>query len=172
MSIIKYIFMMDTQAIGWVSNSAANPLSVPKPRKNSAAGRLGKIVLKALICWRFLTFRGALLRDRGVFLPAVRDRRRSEPRRPLRRAGAGHAPGRVEPDAAKATEELGQGQPVGQRQRRRQERGDVGPQVVRVAGPEEHNIDPRLVPREAVGGLGDGARSRFMEQEAERVAGI
>src|SRR6266478_7392050 len=126
MSIIKCVFMMDTQATGCVSNSAANPLSVPKPRKNSAAGRLGQIVLKALTCWRFLTFRGAILRERGVFLPAVRESRWRQSRRPLRRAGAGHAPGRVEPDAAQAAEELGPGQAVGERQRRRHQRGDVG----------------------------------------------
>src|SRR5271168_4246629 len=52
------------------------------------------------------------------------------------RADAGHAVGRVEPDPAQTPEELGQGQPVGERQWRRQQRGDVLAQMIWVAGAE------------------------------------
>src|SRR5438132_8534819 len=134
--------MMNEQAAGRVSNSAANPLSASKPGENSAAGQLGQIISKRLISGRFLTLGGGFLREKGVFPLMAGEIRRSPARRPLRRARAGHAPGRVEPDAAEAAEELGQSQPVRQWQRRRQERGDVGPQMVGVAGTEEDDIDP------------------------------
>src|SRR6202022_1897105 len=112
------------QATSRASNSAVTSLPASKPCQNSAAGQVGRIIPKRLIFWRFLTLRGCLLRERGVFLPAVREPRQNEAQRPLRRAGAGHAVRGVEPDAAEAAEELGQGQPVGERQWRGQQRGD------------------------------------------------
>src|SRR6266853_439052 len=103
--------MIDTQETGHVLNSAANSLPAPKPCRKFRCGQLGQIVPKPLISWRVLTLGGCFLRLRGVFsLMAGKSD-------VLRRAGAGHAVGRVEPDPAEAAEELGQGQPVGQWQR-------------------------------------------------------
>jgi hypothetical protein len=48
-------FMIDAQARGRMSNSAANSLLAAKPGKNSAAARLGQIVPKPLISRKFST---------------------------------------------------------------------------------------------------------------------
>jgi hypothetical protein len=66
-------------------------------------------------------------------------------------------------------EQLRQGLPVRQRQWRGRYRGDVFPQMLRIARAEQHDIDTRLVPREAVGGIGDRARTPLVDQKAERV---
>src|SRR5713101_72200 len=129
--------MIDTQARGRVSNSAANSLPASE---NSAAVKLAQIAPKMLMSNQFSALRGCFLAAQRRFFPAGREMRRS-PDSPApsrewrimrlvkhydvlasRRADAGHAVGRIEPDPAEAAEQLGQGQPVRERQRRRQER--------------------------------------------------
>ena len=67
--------MIDTQARGRASNSAANPLpSAP----NSAAGQLRQIAPKRLTPLRFSTPRGRILEAERCFLPAVRERGRNQ----------------------------------------------------------------------------------------------
>ena len=69
-------------------------------------------------------------------------------------------------------EQLGEGLPIRQGERRRQHRSDVRAQMIRVAGAEENDIDTRLVAHKAIGRLGDRARARCMDQEAERVRSV
>jgi len=68
--------MIDTQAKGRVSNSAAN--SLPSA-SNSAAGELGRILPKPLISRRFSTPRGCFLEAERGFLPDIREMRRRQP---------------------------------------------------------------------------------------------
>src|SRR5216684_9036504 len=75
--------MIYTQARVRVSNSPANSLPTSE---NSAAGHLGQIVPKPLICRRFATFRGCFWRLKRFFFPAGREMRRSEPWPDLRRS--------------------------------------------------------------------------------------
>jgi len=51
-----------------------------------------------------------------------------------------------------------------------QDRVDVVLDVSLVAGPEENDIDPLLVTRVAVGGIGDASRTAVGDHERERIA--
>ena len=67
------------------------------------------------------------------------------------------------------TEQFCKGLPIRQGERWRQQRRDIRPQVIRVAGAEQHDVDARLVPHKTIGGLGDRARTAFVDEETERV---
>ncbi len=41
--------------------------------------------------------------------------------------------------------------------------------MLRVAGAEQHHIDPGLMPHKPIGRIGDGAGAAFMDQKAQRV---
>src|SRR6516162_10041775 len=78
-SIIETIFVPDNQAIGFVPNSAANPLPTAQ---NSAAGGLAKIVVNLLKYKRlwvsiqglWVSIQGNSDAERGFF-PALREKR-------------------------------------------------------------------------------------------------
>jgi hypothetical protein len=67
--------MMDTQARGRVSNSAANSLPASKPGKISAAGQLDPILRNPLISYKVSALRGCFLAAERRFFPAVREMR-------------------------------------------------------------------------------------------------
>ena len=75
--------MRNMQAEGRVPGSSANSLPTvlysPKRHRNSAAGRLAKIVSNLLICRRLLTSRRRIPRVERCFFPAVREMRQGEP---------------------------------------------------------------------------------------------
>src|SRR6202023_2341917 len=56
----------------------------------------------------------------------------------------------VQPDAGEAAEQRRELRPIGVRQRRLEQRGDVAAQMRRVAGAEQHDVDTRLMARETV----------------------
>src|SRR5580704_13823473 len=59
----------------------------------------------------------------------------------------------IEPDAGEVAEQRHEFRPIGLRQRRLEQRGDIGAQMRGVAGAEQHDVDARLMARKPVGGL-------------------
>ena len=78
----------------------------------------------------------------------------------------------IQPDAGEVAEQRRELRPVGLRQRRLEQRGDVGAQMRGVAGAEQHDIDTRLVPHKAVGGIRHRGGATRMDQKTERVLGL
>src|SRR5271165_212667 len=84
-------------------------------------------------------------------------------------AGATCEMGSVQADADQVAEEAREPGAIGLRQWRGEQRGDVGAQMVRVAGAEEHDIDPGLVPHKAIGRVDDAPGTALVDQKAERI---
>ncbi len=76
---------------------------------------------------------------------------------------------RVEPDADQMAEQFADLFVVRRRQRRLQQRVDIGLEVRRAPRPEQHDIDARLVPDIAIAGVDDAARAAFMDEEAQGI---
>ena len=77
----------------------------------------------------------------------------------------------IEPDAGEVAEQRHELRPIGVRQRRLEQRGDVAAQMRGVAGAEQHDVDARLMAREAVGRLDHVGGAGLVHQEAERIVG-
>jgi hypothetical protein len=83
MSIMKWIFHVFCTSRGRLPNSPANPLPTAffgsKTARKSAAGRVGRIVYKLLLCNRYLTLRGRCYEAKRCFFAADRGMRRGQP---------------------------------------------------------------------------------------------
>jgi hypothetical protein len=82
-SIMKWIFHVSCTSRGRLPNSSANPLPTAffgsKTARNSAAGRVGRIVYKLLIYDRYATLRGRCYEAKKCFFAADRGMRRGQP---------------------------------------------------------------------------------------------
>src|SRR5258708_16652776 len=79
---------------------------------------------------------------------------------------------RVEPDPDEMAEQSGEPVAVRIGQWRLQDRRDIAAQVALVAGAEQYDIDPGLVPHEAVGRVDDAGGAALMDEKAERVGAV
>src|SRR6516165_7914371 len=87
-------------------------------------------------------------------------------------AGAARQMRRIQPDPDQMAKEAREAGAVHFRQWRSEQRGDVGAQVLGIAGSEQHDIDSGLVPREAIGGVDDALRTALINQKVERILGL
>jgi hypothetical protein len=79
---------------------------------------------------------------------------------------------RVEADAGQMPEKLRKLLAVRLRQGRLEQRLDILPQVSRVAGAEQCDVDARLVPRIAIRRLDHARRAVLVHQEAQRIVAL
>src|SRR6516165_2649189 len=95
---------------------------------------------------------------------------------PLASATSGAGPSgqmrRIQPDPDQMAEEAREAGAVGFRQWRSAQRGDVGAQMLGIAGSEQLDIDPGLVPRKAIGGVDDALGTALVNQKAERIIAL
>src|SRR6266446_7303210 len=88
------------------------------------------------------------------------------------RARAPREMGSVQPDPDQMAEEALEPGAVRLGQGRGEQRGEVGAQMLRIAGAEEDDIDPGLVAHKAVGRVDDALGAALVDQEGERILGL
>src|SRR6266571_8036244 len=91
---------------------------------------------------------------------------------PLPPSGPGrprHVGRRVQPYPDHVPEQLGELAAIGLRQRRLEDRGDVGAQVLLATGAEQDHVDPGFVAHEAVGRVLQTGGAALVEEEIERI---
>ena len=77
--------------------------------------------------------------------------------------------GRVQPDPDQMAEEAREPRAVRLGQGRGEQRGEVGAQMLRIAGAEQNDIDPGLVADKTIGRVDDALGTALVDQEAERI---
>src|SRR5437588_9730157 len=76
---------------------------------------------------------------------------------------------RVEADSDEMAEQRREAVAIGRGQGRLQDRGDIAAQMRGIAGTEQYDIDPGLMPYEAIGRIDDAARAALVNQKTQRI---